>query len=171
MKANASRYGFGMVALAGLACLGGAQAMAGNAVPIKGNYSGIAWLEPDFTGAHCNGSGNISHLGLVSTECDAVFLDYGPMDECAGTGTGWGIPNLNTAVMTAANGDQLVLVLDDLACEISIATEYQATGQWYVDGTRSTGRFAGATGTGLMVGRVNFATGIFACDIAGTIFY
>lgn len=172
MNKKIARHSLGATLLLALACFYGSQAVAsGTEVPLEGNYSGFAWLEPDFSGAHCMGSGNISHLGLMSTKCDAVFLEYRTMEECTGIGTGWGILNINTAVYTAANGDQLVIVLHSIACEISAGAHYVDTGKWTIDSENSTGRFAGATGAGDFAGEVDFDAGVFHCEIDGAINY
>ena len=95
MQTQVNSYGTGLIVTVVLACLGSATASADRApVPLKGSYSGYASLEEDFTGAHCMGAGNFLHLGLVSTQCDAVFLSYGEEPECTGVGTGLGIPNV-----------------------------------------------------------------------------
>jgi hypothetical protein len=81
------------------------------------------------------------------------------------------LPNVNTATLIAANGDRLVLVSVDLACEIEPLTGFHATGVWTVHPSMSTGRFAGATGTGICVANVAFEAGIFETTYSGEISY
>src|SRR5439155_27166026 len=47
--------------------------------------------------------------------------------------------------LSGANGDQLVIESDDLACPVG-PTSMHGTGHWHV--VRGTGRFSGATGEG-----------------------
>ena len=91
---------------------GTAPTLAGDnhAVPFDASLYGTAeWdLGPI---AHCQGAGTATHLGLTVSECTAVLdlASYGPHPACAAEGTGNALPNVNTIVLTAANGDRLVI--------------------------------------------------------------
>jgi hypothetical protein len=123
--------------------------------------------------ANCRSEGIATHLGQTTSQCTAE-LDlnaYGPYDICSGEGeNGYGIPNVNTLRLTAANGDLLVLVSDDIACQIE-QFSFRGTGEWIVDSEASTGRFAGATGVGELGGQVDFAAGVVQVSIVGEISY
>jgi len=150
------------------------QATAGNAtVPFEAYFSGTAELDFGNLTAYCHGEGIATHLGKANSECVSLLLDYGPLEECDSEegGTGFGIPNINTATLTAANGDKLVLVGDDLACEILPLQSFHGTGIWHVNPLASTGRFAGATGTGSLEGHVDFVEGVFDIKYKGAISY
>jgi hypothetical protein len=73
--------------------------------------------------------------------------------------------------LTAANGDRLVLVSVDLACELVQLTSFHGTGVWSVDSSSSTGRFANATGTGELDGNVDFFAGTVQVSLIGEIAY
>jgi hypothetical protein len=145
-----------------LAFVGPTQTIAGGkpAVPFAAALTGTAQWDggPIMT---CEGEGIAQHLGESMSQCIAEldFAGYAQYDECANDGTGYGIPNVNTMTLTAANGDQLVIVSIDLACEIVPFTSFHGTGDWTVDSLESTGRFAGATGTGRIDGNVDFSAG------------
>ena len=94
-------------------------------------------------------------------------LDFVPVPECP---LGVGIPHTHMETLTAANGDQLILEMIDLACPIDQTfMVFRGTGNWtVVDGT---GRFADASGSGTVVGRGNFINGVFEFSLAGGITY
>ena len=150
------------------------QAIAGNAtVPFEASFTGTAELNLCIFIAHCHGEGIATHLGLTSSDCVSNLLGYGRFEECEDEegGTGFGIPNINTATLTAANGDKLVLVTDDLACEILPLRSFHGTGFWQVDPLASTGRFAGTTGAGFLEGHADFVDGVFESKFSGVISY
>lgn len=142
-------------------------------VSFEAVLSGTAMWDMSSPIANCQGAGTATHLGLTASQCTAVLdlASYGPNAECAGEGTGNGLPNVNTATLIAANGDRLVLVSVDLACEIDLFTSFHSTGVWTVHPTMSTGRFAGATGTGNCDAHVDFDAGIFEITFSGNITY
>ena len=146
---------------------------AADGTPFEAALSGVAAWDGMSPIANCQGAGTATHLGLTTSQCTAVLdlASYGPHPECAGEGTGNALPNVNTAVLIAANGDRLVLVSNDIACEIDPLTSFHATGVWSVHPSMSTGRFAGATGTGTCDANVDFATGIFEITYTGKIAY
>jgi hypothetical protein len=106
--------------------------------------------------------------------CSAAldFSQYAEYDVCSGPGeTGLGIPNVNTIVLRAANGDRLVIVSLDIACEVIPFRSFHGTGQWTVDSEASTGRFAGASGSGELDGSVDFVLGEVQVSMIGEIDY
>ena len=121
-----------------------ASAMPDDGVPIRGYLVGQGDFGPGadpFTGAPCfttfgSGSGTMSHMGLTrldSSHCTPEGLE----------------PVTGKATLTAANGDQLVLVYSgpidgymDLAAGVVWALY-----EMEVLGEESTGRFEGAEGT------------------------
>jgi hypothetical protein len=68
--------------------------------------------------------------------------------------------------LTAANGDQLVIRMVDVACPTGSVT-FHGTGRWTVVG--GTGRFEGVTGEGTMDGDADFETDTFALTLTGTL--
>lgn len=142
-------------------------------IPFVAALSGTAILDLGRAEARCSGEGIATHLGGTTSECTAALdlANYRPYDECAGEGTGYGLPNINTMRLTAANGDKLVLVSVDLACEIVQLTSFHGTGAWSVDSSASTGRFANAIGNGQLDGNVDFAAGTVHVNLIGEIFY
>jgi hypothetical protein len=100
-------------------------------------------------------SGHASHLGLF-TEAGQVNFVPDPNDPTRVLATG-------TATFTAANGDDLELLLDG---SLDLTTG-EATGLFtFVGGT---GRFEGASGTGNFVIQQNLVTGAFEVTAVGTI--
>jgi hypothetical protein len=155
--------------------LGMAQALAddGNYVPFVAALSGTAQWDGGPI-ATCQGAGVALHMGKTSSQCTAEldFSGYGEYEVCSGVGeTGLGIPNVNTIVLTGANGDQLVIVSRDIACEIIPFRSFHGVGEWTVDASASTGRFAGASGTGLLEGTVDFVEGDVQVSVIGEIDY
>jgi len=109
-----------------------------------------------------SGAGQFSQLGQVTNVGSAVLLSQPtPLDECGG---GLGIPNVNTEILTASNGDQLVLVMNDVACVVG-QNIFHGAGHWEV--FYGTGRFANAKGAGAMEGDVNFNIGFFEFKMTG----
>lgn len=156
--------------------MGTAQVFAGDedSVPFVAALSGnTAVLDLGNARADCASAGIATHLGLTTSKCTATLdlANYMPYDECAGEGTGYGLPNVNTITLTAADGDQLVLVSVDLACEIVQLTSFHGIGIWSVDSSASTGRFAGATGSGQLDGHVDFFAQTVQVSLIGEISY
>jgi hypothetical protein len=88
----------------------------------------------------------VTHLGKVSSET------Y----QCAGNNP-WGIPVLwAQEVMTAANGDQL-FIFNPGSLPPALIPEGSLWGM-YVEFTGGTGRFANATGDGILHGTLDFVT-------------
>lgn len=155
-----------------LASLGAMQVLAEGTqgVPFVAALSGTAMLDLNNAEAHCTGTGMATHLGRTTSQCTAVldFSGYMPYDECSG---GYGLPNVNTMTLTSADGDRLVIVSIDLACEIVQLTSFHGTGVWSVDSAKSTGRFSGVTGAGNLDGFVDFSAGTVQVSLIGQISY
>jgi hypothetical protein len=142
---------------------GAHAAYAAAMVPINGSFSGTAIFTGPAT-VQFSGEGNASQLGrshnsgLATTTGQGAACPDGPT----------GLPNTNVETLTAANGDNLVIVSQDVACPIA-PNVYHGTGQWVVDGADSTGRFSGATGAGTLDGIGHFDVGTFSFQITGQI--
>jgi hypothetical protein len=148
------------VVVAIFALVGAMQATAGSdRVPFTARFSGAAQFTSTST-VEFEGSGQATHMGLITNFGDIVIT--GPPDEFGC------LPNTNTEFLTAANGDLLVLEMDDVSCPIDeTGLRFKGSGDWHViDGT---GRFAGVTGSGSVAGFGNFADGIFGTTVTGYI--
>jgi len=93
-----------------------------------------------------NGSGEISHLGrttISASQTDTFVLANGfPVSETVSDGV---------ATLTAANGDVLTINYYGTGSPISpSSTLTKVTLFFSIDGNNSTGRFAGATGSGVI---------------------
>lgn len=106
-----------------------------------------------------SGHGLATHLGRTTNEGHVVIT--GPDSSCPG-----GFANTNVELFTAALGDTLTITSQDVACPVS-ASAVHGTGHWIVTG--GTGRFAGMTGHGTMVGGADFAQGVFDFRLTGTL--
>lgn len=143
----------------------------GETVPFSGMFSGEARFDPPGapapTRALFEGTGRATHLGATINSGVLAPLDFVPVSECE---LGVGIPHTHMETLTAANGDQLVLEMIDLACPVDQTfMVFRGTGNWtVVDGT---GRFADASGAGTAVGGGNFIEGVFEFSVTGEISY
>src|SRR5215210_6042561 len=135
------------------------------AVLLLGSFSAQAAERPfSLTGAGTvttsgvvSASGHATHLGLF-TEAGQVNFVPDPNDPTRVLATG-------TATFTAANGDDLELLIDG---SLDLTTGI-ATGVFtFVGGT---GRFDDASGTGNFVIEQNLVTGAFEVTAVGTINY
>jgi len=104
------------------------------------------------------GSGNATHLGLF-TNSATIYFNPDPSDPTVVHPTGEG-------VFTAANGDNLYIVVEDAS--MSIVTGVGG-GTFRITG--GTGRFANATGSMLAVVEQNFITGAYEVTAVGKIDY
>ena len=133
-------------------------AVAEERLPFSGTYRGtVAFTGP--ASAAFQGSGTASHLGK-STIVGTVQA-VGPASSCSD-----GFAARHMITLTAANGDQLFLVVTDDSCQVAPG-EYEGTGTFEITG--GTGRFADATGSGTFDGRGDFNTGTFLQELEGTI--
>ena len=127
-------------------------ALAGKAVPLKGRFEGLhvsrtPLVPPRFADVF-EATGQATHLGQFDVVIEAV-VNFGTLPP---TGQG-------TMTFTAANGDKLVadftgssaLVVPGLV----LITEHAI-----IDPNRSTGRFAGATGSFTSARLADAATGV-----------
>ena len=147
-------------ALAFLAIIA-APVSASEQVPFYAVFEGTV----GFTGpssAAFSGSGIATNLGKSEVQGIAAVLS-GPAPGC---GTLGGFPARHTDTVTAANGDQLYVVVDDVTCQIEPGI-YRGVGTYHITG--GTGRFAGATGYGAFEGHGDFNVGKFRMTFSGTV--
>lgn len=154
-------------ALAGLSP--GFDMSAAASVPFLATFSGEARFDPPQapTRALFEGSGRGTHLGATINAGVLAPLVFVPSSECE---LGVGIPHTHMETLTAANGDQLILEMIDLACPVDQTfMVFRGTGNWTVVG--GSGRFADASGSGTVVGGGNFIEGAFEFSLTGEITY
>ena len=70
---------------------------------------------------------------------------------------------------SAANGDEVSILMIVQACPTEVAGVYDGNGSYTVQG--GTGRFSEATGAGVFVGVGDFINGVLHCTLNGTITY
>lgn len=147
-----------VLVVAGALLFGAGPAAAASGQPtFKASFSGNALPGPD--GVSFTGSGSATLMGRIATQGQAAI--EGLSDSCPG-----GIANVNTEILTDNDGDTLTIVSDDVACPVAPGLLH-GTGRWTVTG--GTGRFSGATGSGSLDGYLNFNTGTFNVNLAGTV--
>jgi hypothetical protein len=139
----------------------GTVAGADSDVPFTARLSGTAAFTSP-TSVEFLGTGTATQLGRFTNDGRAIL---GPLTDGCPNGT-QGIPNVHTETLVAANGDELVVQMMNLACPTS-PTSFHGTGHWTVIG--GTGRFAGVTGAGTNEGNANFATNTFELTLNGTL--
>jgi hypothetical protein len=111
-----------------------------------------------------NGSGVTTHLGKVS-EVGQVEIDVAsqpvPGQPCT--------TNVRTMLLTAANGDQLSLLITGVNCETGATTGITGISHdtWVVTG--GTGRFSGATGSGTETVQINLPASTAWTTMSGTL--
>jgi len=126
-----------------------------NQVPFKAYFSGSAAFTGPTT-AVLNGSGNATYLG--NTAYIGNVSDITPTPN--------GLTDVLVETLTAANGDTLTILCNQVAIQVSPGV-FEGADQWTVIG--GTGRFAGATGQGTGVTHVNLNNGTFDKQLNGTI--
>ena len=152
------------LAIVMIAALAG-PALAGQALPFKGSMEGLhvsrTPLDPPRFFDVFEATGQATHLGQFELVIETV-VDFGTRPP---TGEG-------TVTLTAANGDTLVADITGFSALVEpglvLITEHAI-----VDPDRSTGRFAGATGTFTIERLADAATGVTgvtAGTFEGTIF-
>jgi hypothetical protein len=127
-------------------------------VPFSGTYSGTATFGPN--GPIFDGTGISTHLGLGTSQGYSIITGI-DNSRCLG-----GVANVNYETLTAANGDLLYIISDDVACPTG-PNMYHGTGAWVITG--GTGRFSSATGQGTFDGNSDFNRGQFIMHLTGTI--
>jgi hypothetical protein len=127
-----------------------AAARAAAAVP----YSARGTAVVDLATGNFVGAGTASYLGAY-TEAGALQLTP--------TGSAGVFIATATSTYTAANGDQLTATFSG---QLNFATGAVSADVTYTGGT---GRFAGATGTAVLIGRLNPADGTLEVIVKGTI--
>jgi hypothetical protein len=148
-----------IVALAlGVLFLNPTPVQAAVAVPFVGEFHNEieAVINLPLASVTSTGAGHATLLGAMTTEA---------IEETVNLVTGEGVAQQR---FTAANGDEIILDFHFWA--IPDGPAFDVAGSWTISG--GTGRFTGATGAGIYVGRVEFfgptsATGQFR--IEGTI--
>lgn len=130
-------------------------------VPFRAQLTGTAAFTGPTT-AEFHGAGQATYLGQFASDGVAI------LDQPTGTCPGGvpGIPNVHTETLTAANGDRLVIRMDNLACPTGPFT-FHGTGHWSVLG--GTGRFEGVIGEGTDEGDADFEANTIAFSLTGTI--
>ena len=116
-----------------------------------------------FTGpstAATAGTGNATHLGQITSDGSLTIVG----EASCGNEVGFAVEMQDT--FTAANGDRLMTLITMQLCPIAPGI-YHGVGTYVVTG--GTGRFAGATGSGVFDGTGNFNTGTIICALTGTI--
>jgi hypothetical protein len=136
-------------------------AAARSDVPFKARLSGTAtFTSPSSVEFH--GAGQATHLGRFTNGGIAILGP--PTDGCPDGAQG--IPAVHTETLVAANGDELVIRMVNVACPTGPAS-FRGTGRWTVTG--GTGRFAHVTGAGSNEGNADFATNTFELTLRGTL--
>ena len=116
-----------------------------------------------FTGqstATTAGTGNANQMGRIGSAGSLTIVG----EASCGNEVGFAVEMQDT--FTAANGDRLMTAITMQLCPIAPGI-YHGVGTYVVTG--GTGRFAGATGSGVFDGTGNFNTGTIICALNGTI--
>ena len=125
---------------------------AAKPVPFRALMLGSAAFTSPTT-AEFEGTGQATHLGRFTF--GGVALLSPSTGSCPG---GPNVPNVHTETLTAANGDELVIRMVNVACPTGPFT-VQGTGHWTV--LSGTGRFQDVTGQGTIRGNADFESSIF----------
>ena len=132
---------------------------ASAAVPFHATFTGTAAITGPYTTAFA-GTGLATHLGSITTDGHVQITGI-DNTSCQG-----GVANTNTEILTAANGDTLVITSADVACPVA-PNRYHGSGRWLVTG--GTGRFGHASGSGTFDGHSDFGAGTFDTTLTGRI--
>ena len=151
-----------LVTMVTVGVVGLAPATAANAqIPFKAHITGApAWTSPTTIVTH--GTGTASGVGRF-TSSGQIVVDA-PNGTCADGTPNY--PNVQIETLTAENGDQLVLRIVAVACQIA-PQDFVGGGTWSV--VSGTGRFAGMTGHGTVNGHCKFIPPDCEVDFVGTI--
>ncbi|HEU5424715.1 MAG TPA: hypothetical protein VFU72_14315 [Nitrolancea sp.] len=129
-------------ALLGLALLTPLQASAALLVPFQATvyeHYTVSVCAPDTRCITATGSGEATQLGQV-TQTSTVRVDLNPAHAVNGC-----VPETRETVLVASNGDELTMSAGGWGCPASSSAQDQYTV------TGGTGRFQGATGSGMDV--------------------
>ena len=111
--------------------------------------------------ATTDGTGNATHMGRIASDGSLTIVGEA---SCIDNEVGFAVEMQDT--FAAANGDQVMTAITMQLCPIAPGI-YHGVGTYVVTG--GTGRFAGATGSGVFDGTGNFNTGTIICALRGTI--
>jgi hypothetical protein len=136
-------------------------ATAKDQVPFKARLSGTAAFTGPTT-VEFHGVGHATHMGRIVGSGVAIL---GQSTESCPNGAP-NVPNVHTETLTAANGDQIVIRMVDVACPTGPFT-FHGTGHWTV--LSGTGRFRDATGRGTAEGNADFERNTFELTLTGTL--
>jgi hypothetical protein len=129
--------------------------------PFRARISGTAAFTSP-TNVEFHGAGHATHLGKFASSGVAILGH--PSETCPGGALG--IPNVHTETLTAANGDELVIRMENVGCPTGPYT-FHGTGNWSV--LSGTGRFEGASGQGTNEGNADFESNTFQLLLTGTL--
>jgi hypothetical protein len=130
---------------------------ASSTVPFRAVFAGSAEFTGPSSGRY-DGSG-VSTRGGNSVVGGDIAVTGAP--SCAG-----GFTALHQDVLTAANGDQIYLLVIEDACPVA-TNVFHCVGTYSVTG--GTGRFSGASGDGVFDGLVDFGAKQFTASYTGRI--
>ena len=134
-------------------------ASASQNLPFRlGDEGTIAFTSPNT--ATTAGRGNATQMGRIMSDGSLTIVG----EASCGNEVGFAVEMQDT--FTAANGDRLMTEITMQLCPIAPGI-YHGVGTYVVTG--GTGRFAGATGSGVFDGTGNFNTGTIICALNGTI--
>ena len=134
-------------------------ARASQNLPFRlGDEGTIAFTGPST--ATTAGTGNANQMGRIKSDGSLTIVG----EASCGNEVGFAVEMQDT--FTAANGDRLMTAITMQLCPIAPGI-YHGVGTYVVTG--GTGRFAGATGSGVFDGTGNFNTGTIICALNGTI--
>jgi hypothetical protein len=152
------RLAFLLIPLA-LVCFRLSPAMRAENLPFRVGDEGTITFTSQST-ATTAGTGNAIHLGNIISNGSLTIVGQ---TSCNGD-VGFSVEMQDT--FTAANRDQVTTTITMQLCPIAPGI-YHGVGTYVVTG--GTGRFAGATGSGVFDGTGNFNTGTIICALNGTI--
>ena len=139
-------------------------AIAGDGdVPFAAELTGTAAFTSPTT-VEFHGEGHATHLGRFVGGGLAILEPS--TGSCPGGAAG--IPNVHVETLSAADEDELVIRMVNVACPTGPYT-FHGSGHWSV--LAGTGRFEGVTGAGTNEGDADFETGTFALTLTGTLSY
>jgi hypothetical protein len=134
------------------------SASAGTTVPFTAVFGGPVKAVPPNKIVFYDGSGSSNVMGPIST--GAVATITGVSLSCLA-----GLVNTNVVTLTAADGS-LTLTSQDVGCPVGVL-KFHGTGVYTVTG--GTGRYAGASGSGTLVGGADLLAGSSQITADGTL--